>query len=103
MSKILFVSDDETKKNIISKALAKSTNALLSTTDEQAVINYVEKGQIDMIIVDEDTKEPDVLILCKKLHSAAIKANVAILAVVNQNTDNTEMVFLERESLFQRS
>lgn len=92
MSKILFVSDDETKKNIISKALAKSTNALLSTTDEQAVINYVEKGQIDMIIVDEDTKEPDVLILCKKLHSAAIKANVAILAVVNQNTDNTELL-----------
>ena len=92
MSKILFVSDDETKKNIISKALAKSTNALLSTTDEQAVINYVEKGQIDMIIVDEDTKEPDVLILCKKIHSAAIKANVAILAVVNQNTDNTELL-----------
>ena len=37
-------------------------------------------------------KEPDVLILCKKLHSAAIKANVAILAVVNQNTDNTELL-----------
>lgn len=92
MSKILLVSNDETKKNIISKALSKSTNALLTSTDEQSIINYVEKGQVGMIIVDEDTKDPDILILCKKLHSAAIKANVAILAVVNQNTDNTELL-----------
>ena len=92
MSKILLVSDDETQKNFISKSLAKTANALLCSTEEQTIIGYVEKGQIDMIIVDEDTQTPDILILCKKLHSAAIKSNVAILAIVNQNTDNTELL-----------
>lgn len=94
MAKILLVSQDETQKKLISQSLAKTSAAIITSTDEQAIISYVEKGQVAMVIVDESTKSPDALILCKKLHSTAIKENIAVAAIVSQDTENTELLKL---------
>ena len=63
MSKILLVTDSETHKELIIKTLAKSSNTIISSTDENAVLSYVEKSQVDMVIVDDESTSIDVLIL----------------------------------------
>ena len=94
MSKILLVTDSETHKELIIKTLAKSSNTIISSTDENAVLSYVEKSQVDMVIVDDESTSIDVLILCKKLHSTAIKNNIAIAAIIKPDTENTELLKL---------
>lgn len=94
MSKILLVSDNETQKNLISKALTKSPNALICSLDETAIINYVEKRQVAMVIIDEEVESLDAIILVKKLHSTAIKENIAIAAIVKNDTENTDLLKL---------
>lgn len=96
MSKILLVSQDVQQKELISNVLtgAKSSATLITSVDEAAILNYVEKGQVDMVIIDEDTTSPDTVILAKKLHSSAIKENVAVAALVNHDTCNTDLLRL---------
>lgn len=94
MSKILLVSDDEAQKKLISNALAKTSAAIITSSDEAAIISYVEKGRVAMVVIDEEIKAPDALILCKKLHSTAIKENVAIAVIVSQETQNTDLLKL---------
>ena len=94
MSKILLVTDSETHKELIIKTLAKSSNTIISSTDENAILSYVEKSQVDMVIVDDESTSIDVLILCKKLHSTAIKNNIAIAAIIKPDTENTELLKL---------
>ena len=96
MSKILLVSQDVQQKELIVNVLAgaKSSATLITSVDESAILNYVEKGQVDMVIIDEDTTSPDTVILAKKLHSSAIKENVAVAALVNYDTCNTDLLRL---------
>ena len=96
MSKILLVSQDTQQKELIVNVLtgAKSSATLITSVDEAAILNYVEKGQVDMVIIDEDTTSPDTVILAKKLHSSAIKENVAVAALVNYDTCNTDLLRL---------
>ena len=96
MSKILLVSQDTQQKELIVNVLtgAKSSATLITSVDESAILNYVEKGQVDMVIIDEDTTSPDTVILAKKLHSSAIKENVAVAALVNYDTCNTDLLRL---------
>ena len=96
MSKILLVSQDTQQKELIVNVLtgAKSSATLITSVDESAILNYVEKGQVDMVIIDEDTTSPDTVILAKKLHSSAIKENVAVAALVNYDTCNTDLLKL---------
>lgn len=96
MSKILLVSQDTQQKELIVNVLtgAKSSATLITSVDESAILNYVEKGQVDMVIIDEDTTSPDTVILAKKIHSSAIKENVAVAALVNYDTCNTDLLRL---------
>ena len=92
MAKVLLVSDNEKQNEQISKALAKTSASIVVSTDETAIINYIEKSIVSMIIVDESLKSSDALILCKKIHAAAIKGNIAIVVIVSQDTQNSELL-----------
>ena len=92
MTKVLLISENEKQNKQITQSLAKSSFAVICSSDEEAVLGYVQKGLVPLVIIDEDLKDPDSAILCKKLHAAAIKENVAIIALVNQKTENLELL-----------
>lgn len=92
MAKVLLVSDNEKQNEQISKALAKTSASIVVSTDETAIINYIEKSIVSMIIVDESLESSDALILCKKIHAAAIKGNIAIVVIVAQDTQNSDLL-----------
>ena len=94
MPKILLVSDDENLNKIITQALAKTSTAVIVSTDESAILNYAEKNLISLIVIDENIKNPDALILCKKLQAFNIRENIAIISVINPDTDNVELLKL---------
>lgn len=94
MPKILLVSDDENLNKIITQALAKTSTAVIVSTDESAILNYAEKSLISLIVIDENIKNPDALILCKKLQAFNIRENIAIISVINPDTDNVELLKL---------
>lgn len=92
MSKIILVSDNEEQNILIEKSLKKSGATVIVSTDEKFVIDSVKKEQVSMIIIDENVQSTNALILSKKVHSPAIKANVAVLAIVNTNSENTDLL-----------
>ena len=92
MTKVLLISDNEKQNEQIIQALAKSSFAVICSSDEAAALGYVQKGLVSLVIIDEELKVPDSAILCKKLHAAAIKENVVIIALVNQKTENLELL-----------
>ena len=92
MTKVLLISDNEKQNEQITQALAKSSFAVICSSDEAAALGYVQKGLVSLVIIDEELKVPDSAILCKKLHAAAIKENVVIIALVNQKTENLELL-----------
>ena len=94
MPKILLVSDDENLNKIITQALAKTSTAVIVSTDESAILNCAEKNLISLIVIDENIKNPDALILCKKLQAFNIRENIAIISVINPDTDNVELLKL---------
>lgn len=94
MPKILLVSDNKKQIELISQVLAKTSIAVITSSDEEAILNYVEKNLISMIIIDEEVKNPDAIILCKKLRAFNIKDNIAIISVIEPDTDNVELLKL---------
>ena len=94
MPKILLVSDNKKQIELISHVLAKTSIAVITSSDEEAILNYVEKNLISMIIIDEEVKNPDAIILCKKLRAFNIKDNIAIISVIEPDTDNVELLKL---------
>ena len=94
MPKILLVSDNKKQIELISQVLAKTSIAVITSSDEEAILNYVEKNLISMIIIDEEVKNPDAIILCKKLRAFNIKDNIAIISVIDPDTDNVELLKL---------
>ena len=94
MPKILLVSDNKKQIELISQVLAKTSIAVITSSDEDAILNYVEKNLISMIIIDEEVKNPDAIILCKKLRAFNIKDNIAIISVIEPDTDNVELLKL---------
>ena len=94
MPKILLVSDNENQNKIISHAISKNSVAIITATEEKTVLNYAEKSLVSLIIVDEENKNCDPIILCKKLQSYTLKENIAIIALLKQDTENTELLKL---------
>ena len=94
MPKILLVSDNEKQNKIITQTLAKTSTAVIISTDEEAILNYVEKNLISMIIIDEAINETDATILCKKLQAFNVRENMATISLVAQDTDNIELLKL---------
>ena len=92
MAKILLISENEKQNKTIIHALAKSSIAVLCSCDESSVLNYLQNGLISLILIDEDLKTQDSAILCKKFHAAAMKENISIIALLNQKTDNIELL-----------
>ena len=90
----MLVSDNKKQIELISQVLAKTSIAVITSSDEEAILNYVEKNLISMIIIDEEVKSPDAIILCKKLRAFNIKDNIAIISVIEPDTDNVELLKL---------
>ena len=67
MPKILLISDNEKQNKLITQLLAKNAITVFATTDESAIINYVEKALVSLVIIDESLKKQDSAILCKKI------------------------------------
>ena len=59
MSKILLISDNEKLCKNIEDALNKNAPSLVISIDENAIINYVEKSIVSLVIVDEAVKSLD--------------------------------------------
>lgn len=94
MAKILLVSDNEKLNRTVLSSLAKTAISLITSADEKSVLNYADKGLISLILLDEETKSTDVLILCKKLQAAALKHNIALISIVKSSTENIELLKL---------
>lgn len=94
MPKILLVSDNENQNKIISHAISKNSVAIITATEEKTVLNYAEKSLVSLIIVDEENQNCDPIILCKKLQSYTLKENIAIIALLKQDSENTELLKL---------
>lgn len=94
MPKILLVSDNEKQNKLITQTLAKTPAAVITTTDEQSVLNYVEKSLVSLVIVDDELKSADALILCKKLQAYTLKENIAIISLIKPDTEDIELLKL---------
>ncbi len=92
MTKILLISENIKQNKQITKSLAKSSFAVICSCDETSVINYLQNGIVSLVLIDEDLKKQDSAIFCKQLHAAAIKENIAIIALVNSKTENIELL-----------
>ena len=79
MAKILLVSDDEKQNKLITQILSKTPAAVITSVDESAVLNYVEKALVSLVLIDESIKTLDALILCKKMQAYTLKENIADL------------------------
>lgn len=94
MPKVLLISDNEKQNKKITDILSQSAITVITTTDEKAVFNYIEKSLINLIIVDTDLKIIDPLILCKKLQGHTLKDNVMVITLVKQDIDTVEILKL---------
>lgn len=94
MTKILLISDDEKQNKLITQALAKNAITVFVTTDESAIINYVEKSLVSLVIIDENLDNQNASILCKKMQTYTLKENISIIAIINPNTDNADLLKL---------
>lgn len=94
MPKVLLVSDNEKQNKKIIDILSQNSTAVITSTDESAVFNYVEKSMVNLIIVDADIKKLDALILCKKLQARTLKDNVMVITLVKQDIDTIEILKL---------
>lgn len=94
MGKILLVSDNEKLNQKVLSSLARTSLSLITSADESSVLNYAEKGLVSLILLDEETKSTDTLILCKKLQSSILKHNIALISLVKNNTENVELLKL---------
>lgn len=94
MPKVLLVSDNEKQNKKIIDILSQNSIAVITSTDESAVFNYVEKSMVNLIIVDADIKKLDALILCKKLQARTLKDNVMVITLVKQDIDTIEILKL---------
>ena len=92
MPKILLISDNAKQNELITQILAKNAITVFATTDESAIINYVEKALVSQVIIDESLKNQDAAILCKKMQSYTLKENITVISLVKQNTDNTDIL-----------
>lgn len=92
MPKILLISDNTKQNELITQILAKNAITVFATTDESAIINYVEKALVSQVIIDESLKTQDSAILCKKMQSYTLKENITVISLVKQNTDNTDIL-----------
>lgn len=92
MPKILLISDNAKQNELITQILAKNAITVFATTDESAIINYVEKALVSQVIIDESLKTQDAAILCKKMQSYTLKENITVISLVKQNTDNTDIL-----------
>ena len=92
MPKVLLISDNKKLNTQIEKFLSKSGISLITSTDETAILNYIEKKLISLIMIDEDTKKLESTIISKKIQPSVLKNNNSIIAIVKQNTDNLEFL-----------
>lgn len=94
MAKILLISDNEKLNSIVTGALAKSPVSVITAAEEKNILNYAEKGLVSLILLDEEIKNIDALIICKKLQAYTLKHNIAIISIVKNNTENIELLKL---------
>lgn len=94
MPKVLLVSDNEKQNKKIIDILSQNSIAVITSTDESAVFNYVEKSMVNLIIVDSDIKKLDALILCKKLQARTLKDNVMVITLVKQDIETIDILKL---------
>ncbi len=92
MAKLLLVTDDKKINDFVSQSLSKSALSCISSTDNDTIISYVQKGLVSLVVIDEKLQSCDPLILCKKLQTAAIKENIPVIALIEQDTTNTEFL-----------
>ncbi len=92
MAKLLLVTDDKKINDFVSQSLSKSALSCISSTDNDTIISYVQKGLVSLVVIDEKLQSCDPLILCKKLQAAAIKENIPVIALIEQDTTNTEFL-----------
>lgn len=94
MAKVLLISDNEKLNSIVTGALAKSPVSVITAAEEKNILNYAEKGLVSLILLDEEIKNIDALIICKKLQAYTLKHNIAIISIVKNNTENIELLKL---------
>lgn len=94
MAKVLLISDNKKLHSIVTDALAKSPVSVITAAEEKNILNYAEKGLVSLILLDEEIKNIDALIICKKLQAYTLKHNIAIISIVKNNTENIELLKL---------
>ena len=92
MPKILLVSDNEKQNKLITQVLSKLPAAVIASSDEESILNYVKKSLVSLVIVDEQLKNLDASILCKKMQPDTLKENIAVICLVDSKTENTELL-----------
>lgn len=92
MSKVLLVSVNEKQNESIIEALMHSGMAAIVSTDETAIFNYIQKGLVDLVIIDSELS--DAAILCKKLKAFIHSENVLILSLIDPDTTNPDILKL---------
>ena len=92
MPKILLISDNEKLNKKLTVILAKSGIATLCSVDEVSIMNYVENALVSIVIVDEDIKKLDSLMICKKLQASVLKENITLISLVSAKTSNQDLL-----------
>ena len=94
MSKILLISDNEKQNQLITKILSKSSVAVISATDEQSIVNCIERSLVQLILIDTEIKVLNATLLCKKLQSITHKENILTISLIEPKTEETEILKL---------
>ncbi len=94
MSKILLISDNEKQNQLITKILSKSSLAVISATDEQSIVNCIERSLVQLILIDTEIKVLNATLLCKKLQSITHKENILTISLIEPKTEETEILKL---------
>ena len=92
MPKILLISDNEKLNKEIHSFLAKTGFAVINSTDEATIVNYIDTAFVSLVLIDEDITSLDSLIVCKKIQSAVLKENIPLISLVSTNTTNTDLL-----------
>ena len=94
MINILLVSDNEEKKNILSKIILKMGYNVTCFVNENEILKLVTLNPPNVIVVDYDTKNIDISLFLKKIKVQFKGDNLLIITIVPKDFDDYEEIKL---------
>lgn len=92
MPKVLLISDNKKLINKISGLLSKHAMTLVSFTSDEEIFNAIKNDNLDVVLLDSNTKKYDVNSICRRIKIQTQTKNIQTILIVKQNLSEVEIL-----------